>query len=285
MIILWTIAFASPVFYYVVKEPGMSHMYSFGLIAAFCWVVWQLREKEGLKRMLLAGFLLGLIIAIRPVNALALLAVPFLLGSQARLAYFLQKQPLHILGAAGALILALSPQVIYFLSQSGSLWLDTYPGEHFEFAQPHILDFLFSYRKGFFLYTPVAFLALGGLVFLIKNDRYQGLCLLGLMLVLIYVLASWWSWWYGGSFSARVMVDYLVFVGLLLGYLSQNLSRSYMRGILVGLLVLFTALNQIQIYQYRYEIISYETMTKERYWKYFLRLDKQAKQEAKATSK
>ena len=93
------------------------------------------------------------------------------------------------------------------------------------------------------------------------------------MAVLVYVLSSWWNWWYGGSFSARPFVEYLPFftipMGLALQYLPKFLHRGY-----VTILLLTVVLCQVQVYQARYYRIHYENMDRARYWEEFLRVDK-----------
>lgn len=85
-----------------------------------------------------------------------------------------------------------------------------YQQESFILSQPNILKFLFSYQKGFFVYAP-AFLVLlvaGTIRFVHKRAYWKLLSFYGALFGLVYVLSSWWVWFYGGSYGTRVMVDY-----------------------------------------------------------------------------
>lgn len=93
------------------------------------------------------------------------------------------------------------------------------------------------------------------------------------MLLLIYILSSWWSWWYGGSFSSRPFVEYLPLFAIPLGLAIHHLAKGLRKGYVI-LLALLVVLCQIQTYQARYYRIHYEDMDRERYWQEFLRLDR-----------
>jgi hypothetical protein len=89
--------------------------------------------------------------------------------------------------------------------------------------------------------------------------------------LITYILSSWWSWWYGGSFSGRPYVDFgIIFLILLMSVLNHLKGiKLYFTSIL---LIALVALCQIQTYQYRYYLIHWEDMTKEKYWEVFLKI-------------
>ena len=80
-------------------------------------------------------------------------------------------------------------------------------------------------------------------------------------------------WYYGGSFSSRVYVDYLAVFAIPLALLIQNSTKKFKTAwiVVIGALIV---LCQIQSYQYRYYIIHYTDMTKTLYWDNFLKLNK-----------
>jgi hypothetical protein len=210
------------------------------------------------------------------VNGIAVLALPVVAGGRALLVHRLRGLPHQlraVLGAVGigALIAGLQP-LVYRLS-TGHWWVDSYPGEHFRWDDPHMLDILISYRKGLLVYTPLCALALIGLVPLWRRSRFTASAWVAFMLLLTYVLSSWWNWWYGGSFSARPFVEYLPLFALPLG-LALQAAHGARRTMLVTTVVLLMALCQLQTYQARYYQIHYEDMDRSRYWEVFLRLDR-----------
>lgn len=270
--------FGTNLFYYVVAEAGTSHVYSFAFISMLvyfyhCWV----HEKQS-KYLLILAFLFGMIIIIRPINALVILALPFIAGSwKAFLNSIVDivKKKWFGVAAVGIFILVLLIQLGYYKIATGSWIVYSYREEGFDFMNPHIWEMLFSYRKGLFLYTPIYLISFIGLIVLWKNkDRFRVGGWLIFFFVLTYIFSSWWMWYYGGSFSSRVYVDYLPFFLLLLGVGFHNWRKQWPGWTLRIVIVLLILLCQIQIYQYRYGQIHVSDTTKEQYWNNFLRIDK-----------
>jgi len=275
LISLSAIVFGTNLFYYSVGEVGMSHVYSFSMISIFIYHIAKYFQNFHTKHIIYGAVLLGMIILIRPVNGIVLLSVPFLAQSKVGLrAGFLKyiNKPILVLGSIGFVILLASVQLIIYKIQTGSFFVYSYTNEGFNFCSPEIINFLFSYKKGFFLYTPLCLFSLIGFIFLIK-DRFKFISLFVFLLLTIYMLSSWWKWYYGGSFSSRVMVDFLPYFGILLSIFYKGLSKLKLRLLYIALIVLFISINQIQTLQYRYYIIHWQEMNKEAYWDTFLDIE------------
>ena len=265
-------AFGSHLFVYALPEPGMSHVYSFAFMSLFYWAVLRLSKHENRNYLLWAGLSFGMLLLIRPVNVLAILLVPFLLGSWQKIAglwrYLLQRPIWLVFCLLAGLSLPFLQALVYY-SQTG-YWLHySYPGEGFNFTRPAFWKILFSYRKGLFLYTPILLIALVGLSYMSTFRRVTGIIF---FLLLTYVFSSWSNWWYGGGFSSRPYVEYIPFFGICLGVFLQKCIGRWRKFLLI-LLVALGVICQIQIYQYRYYQIHYSEMTKEKYWDVFLRID------------
>jgi hypothetical protein len=144
--------------------------------------------------------------------------------------------------------------------------------EGFFFNSPHISDGLFSYRKGWFVYTPIMVFAVLGLFTMKKAAAAYRLPLILTLLVLIYVIFSWWCWWYGGSFGSRVMIDYYGLLALPLAtFFQHTIYRSCWVKAMVSLLaVFFIFLNFFQMNQYTRSLLHYDSMSKDLYWSIFL---------------
>jgi hypothetical protein len=147
-----------------------------------------------------------------------------------------------------------------------------------DLLRPHLFDFLLSYRKGLFVYLPLILFSLLGLVFLYKESKWQFYSISLFMFFLCYLFSSWWNWWYGGSFGSRPIIEYLFVFAILLGYAFKNLI-GIKKKVFVTFCFLCLVLCQVQTYQYRYYFIHWDEMTKERYWKVFMRLDLLVKKE------
>jgi len=279
-ITLLFIGLGTNLFYYSTHESVMSHSYNFVLITLFLYMVLRWYEKATWLRTFLLGMLLGLIVLIRPTNILILIL--FLLwgvdswtGFQERIRFFLRNIPKLGLMML-AFLLPWIPQFIYWHMITGHLIYYSYgaQGDSFFFNNPHILESLFSYRKGWLLYTPVMALALIGFIPLRK--RIQGSLLpLTLFLVLtIYVLSSWWAWWFGGSFGLRAYVDIYGVLALPLAAAVDavlQIKKKQIRIGIAGMALSMLLFHLVQHRQYVRTAIHWDSMTKEFYWLNFMR--------------
>jgi hypothetical protein len=278
---LLLIGMGTNLYYYSTHEAAMSHAYNFSLIALFLYLVCRWYDAAGWKNSLLLGVVYGLIVLIRPSNFL--LIIPLLLWEvdswgclMGRIRFLVRKTPLILL-MLGGFLLPWIPQLLYWKEVSGSFLYNSYSqvGSAFYFDNPHLLDFLFSYRKGWFVYTPLMLFAVLGFIPLYRVRKglfYATLIYLGLM---IYVFSSWWSWWTGGSFGIRSMVDLMAVMSLPLAALTTWLGKSnWFLKIVIALLLAFTVfLNIFQTKQYQRVLIHGVGMTKKSYWTIFLRLE------------
>jgi hypothetical protein len=275
--IIVAITFATNLFYYAVCEPAMSHVYSFGFVTMFIHYALRFFAQPSSRIYFILCVLLGLIVLIRPVNGLTLLIIPFLAGNYKTLLSGIQYLKMNFLNTTVGVLITIIIVFIQFLIykiQTGNFFVDSYPSESFHFASPHIIDFLLSYKKGLFIYTPIVFISLFGAYYLFKKNKFQLYTLLGFIVVLVYVLSSWWNWWYGGSFATRVFVEYYAVVALLLLFAYQALQQRWKRNIYSAIIVITLLICQVQTYQYRYYVIHWEKMDKEHYWRVFLQLNK-----------
>ncbi len=270
------ILFGTNLFYYTIGEPGMSHVYSFALITYFLYSLKCLEERFSMLHIVTLAIVLALIFLTRPQNSMVLLAVPILFSGKKEFISFLKnlfRRKIAIVLAAAVFLAVASIQFIIYKISCGQIFVDSYPGEKFNFSSPHIIDVLFSYKKGLFVYTPLYLASLFGLIYIFRRSRWQFFSFVFFFFVLTYVLSSWHNWWYGGSFSSRVYVDYLVIFSLSLAFALQYSARK-IRIAIISVCVFLVLLCQVQTYQYRYNQIHWDKMTKEKYWDVFLRLDK-----------
>jgi len=274
---LVAIVFGTNLFYYVVTEFSMSHVYSLTAITWLSLIIRKYFTGHENKYLVYSALLLGIIVLIRPVNLLILLAVPFLAGNPDRLLsgfknIFTKKWILLL--SLFSFVILVSVQLLIYKISTGRFIVYSYKEEGFNFLNPQIWNFLFSYRKGMFIYTPLLLLSLGGLIYLFRKSRFQFYSLSGFLIILIYVFSSWHMWFYGGSFSQRVMIDFYVFFTLMLAIAIQEIKNSKLKTLFISSIVLLVLVCQIQTYQYRRMQIHWSDMNKEKYWDVFMRIDK-----------
>lgn len=276
-ITLVAIVFGTNLFYYVVAEPAMSHVYSFATITMFVYYS-KLYFKTGMSKYFFRiVLLLSCIILIKQVNSLIVLSLPFLAGEWAVLKNtFIEfiKKPIRIAGILILPFLFILTQWVIYRVQIGEWLFDSYLGEAFNFLNPQILSILFSYKKGLFVYTPLIFISLFGLVYVFKINYYEFFSFLLFFIILTYVLSSWWCWYYGGSFGLRAYIEYYALFALLLALLLENVKKKIYKTTLVVGVILITVVCQIQTWQYRYLQIHWSDMNKEKYWDVFMRVDR-----------
>lgn len=269
------IVFGTNWYYYVISEPAVSHVYSVFFITLFVHLglKWAQTKKPPIIAM---GALIGLIILIRPVNGLVILLTPFFFPDfkAFRLAItnvFKDFKRLFVGLLAGLAIVSI--QLIVYKIQTGHFLIYSYEEEGFNFLKPEILNILFSYKKGLFVYTPILLITLVGLFPWMREKAWRPMGLFLFLAVLTYVLSSWWNWYYGGSFSSRVYLDYMLLFTLPLAKLAESLSPKWQRSALWGVLLALVLFCQFQTYQYRKMVIHWDGMTKETYWDAFLNFD------------
>lgn len=277
-LVLLTLFLGTNLFIYVTTEPGMSHVYSFFLFCCFIELTISWYENKSLLKALLLGLILGLVVLVRPTNIL--IAVFFILygitsveNLKQRTVYLLKSYP-HLLLIVTMAVMVWIPQMLYWRQITGELLYFSYsPGERFFFDRPRIALGLFSYRKGWLLYTPVMLLAIAGIYFLWTKYRKLFWPVVIFLPLNIYVVFSWWCWWYGGSFGQRPMIDSYPLMALPLAALIAQFSSKWKPALIFLILAGFIYFNQFQSQQYRSGSIHWDSMSKEAYWKTFGKIE------------
>jgi hypothetical protein len=167
----------------------------------------------------------------------------------------------------------LALQSFMYLAQVGKPLIWSYEGEGFNFLAPEMANVLFSFRKGFFVYTPIAFLGLIGLVWMLFKRPKETSWLWLFLLLSVYVISCWWNWYYGGSLGMRALIEYLPFFAFGLAFLLQNVGR-VLRVTIVTLCLLFVSVNLVQSYQYQKFILHWDSMDQDRFWTVFMKTDR-----------
>lgn len=267
---LTTIIFGTNLFHYTVSEPGMSHVYSFSMISMFLFFQRQFFSNRKVRYWYYSMIILGIIVLIRPVNAIVVFSIPFISGTSFNLKHGIlvfRKQPGSLILSIAIFLLIICIQLIIYKIQTGDFLVYSYKEEGFNFLALQLSDFLFSYRKGMYIYTPVLLLiTFFGLIKLTGKDPYLAVTWLLYFLVTTYILSSWHLWYYGGSFSSRVMIEFYSLFAIPLAIFLNGLKSKKLQIIFITVLFALIVLCQIQTYQYRTGRIHWSEMDKEMYW-------------------
>ncbi|MBS1570597.1 MAG: hypothetical protein JST45_14305 [Bacteroidetes bacterium] len=246
---------------------AMPHITLFCLYACILWATLRWTEERRSGRALVLAVLMGLAMLVRPSEGVCVL-LPFLwrggneLPNPFKRAWQLRRQWIAIIAV---MFLIGLPQFIYWKAATGHWFLDTYnnAGEGFDFLGPHTWPFLFSFRKGWYIYTPLMLLATAGIFLLRRSWREAFQPVLAFFLLNLFVLSSWTNWWYADSFGSRAMVgSYAVMALPLAAVLQWAAGGGRMRKWMIGvLLAACTALNLFQYWQFKHGIIHSSRMT------------------------
>jgi len=258
----------------------MSHSYNFFLFAIFIYYTIRWYEKITFKHTLILGLSLGLISLIRPSNALIIIFF-LLYGIQSfqdikERFFFLLKKFIPLSAIALLSIVVWIPQFIYWKIATGHYLFYSYTDERFYFNDPHIVDGLFSFQKGWLVYTPIMFFAIVGLFISNETLKKTRVAIVSFMIINIYIIFSWWCWWYGGTFGQRSMIESYVLLAIPFASFIKIVidKKIVLKILLAGISVFLIWLNIFQTYQYEYKSLHWDGMTKELYFKQFGKLDK-----------
>jgi hypothetical protein len=255
----------------------MPHNFVFAFYAIMLFYTIKWYQIQKIKYAVIIGFCLGISFLIRPTSIVVLI-IPALwnIGSFESLKMrikLLWDNFTHIIILATVSFIVLLPQFIYWKSITGEWLFYSYPDERINLSTPHILNVLFSYKKGWLLYTPLMLFAILGFVQLFKKHRTLFYPVFIFFLINTYIISCWDCWWYGGSFAQRPFVESYVFMvfplASFISYLSQKKSLISFPFLLFGLLIVF--INLFQTQQAINGVIHTTLTTKDYYWRVFMK--------------
>lgn len=278
---LWTSAllfFGTNLYYYTIFSPGMSHVYSFSMLAMYIYFVPLFYKSPTFRNTFLLIVPLAIATLIRPTNIIA--GIYFLLYEitsfnllKKRLQFLLRKWYL-LLSMLFAGVVVFIPQMLYWHKVTGKLFFYSYQSEGFPYLlNPQIGTVLFSARNGWYIYTPLMFFATFSLLYMVYKRKKQSIAILVPMILIIYINASWWAPTFSAAAGYRALIEFLPFMAIPLAFLFQNIynSRNQLLKNSVTILLIFLVFYNIQ-FAFKYD--SWLWWDTEWQWKYLLRIFK-----------
>lgn len=275
--VLIAIALATNLIYYTVNASSQVHVYNFFLISAFVFSVLSFCQSRKLLHISMAAFFLGVILISRPQNGIVIFSIPFLCGSKESFVSFLKSVFLNtknLLFSLLCIILPLLIPVTFWIFKTGQPLVYTYGIESYNFLEPHMLLFLFSFEKGWMLYTPITVFALIGFGYLFMKSKWQAVSLALFLFFVVYFLSSWWIWNYTSFISQRVMIDFYPYIAILLVCTLLGAAENWRKLYLPIIVMLFVALNLFQHFQQLRWIYPAGPVTASAYFSNFFSLSK-----------
>jgi hypothetical protein len=256
----------------------LSHNYLFTLYTLIVWFTIKWHQSPKRKYAAALGLAMGFAILVRPSELVCIL-IPLFWGIS-NIQSFRDKISLvksnftHLILLILAVIIAGFPQLLYWKYSSGHWLFYSYnnAGEGFDFTHPYIKEVLFSFRKGWLIYTPVMIFALAGFASLYRMNRSFFYCILVYFFANLFIVSSWTCWWYaGGSYSQRALLSSYVVLIIPTGYFLQSM-RSWnrlWRISIYSVISFLLVLNLFQTWQWAHGIIDRTRMTQAYYFATF----------------
>ena len=258
-------------------QGAMSHNILFSLYALIVWFTIRWHQTFHTKHALILGSCLGLLAIIRPTEIIAIM-IPVFYGVTS-FSSFKQKLNLfwqyrkEVITIFFIIAVLMSYQLWYYKIVTGKFLYNSYgasnPGEGFEFFHPFIIEVLFSFRKGWFIYTPIMLFAFIGLCFLPKWRKEIAAASIFYFLLNLYIVSSWSCWWYAGSFSSRALIPSYVIMSIPLGFLITHVWNSRFKLVFIPVAGALCLLNVFQSWQLFHGILDSTRMTRAYYFSIF----------------
>ncbi len=258
--VLGVLALATNLYYFSVYAGVMAHAFQFFLFSLVIYATVKWYETQRLGPALLLGFACGMVTLVRPTE-LIILAVPLVYGLKAgngikeRL-QFLRSNLNQVALAALAFCIAGLPQLLYWKWTSGHFLYYSYGEEGFDFIKPHIWQGMFEYKNGWLAYTPVMWLGIVGLFLLRRNGRDWFWPVVVFMPLNIYIVYSWWCWYYINGFGSRPMVEAAAIMAFPLAcFFVEAAKRKWLLALTVLAVLFCTWLNIFNTWQFKKGLI------------------------------
>lgn len=279
-IVIAILAFGTNLFHYTVFNHGMSHAYSFFAFSMLLLHTDNLYTRKSTRSIYYVGIILGIVGLIRIPNLLVVL-IPILWGLnnkaaiQERLKFLKGKLP-HLFGGAVAFILVMMIQLTYWRYVTGEWLYHSYHEEGFVWSDPEILKGVFGFQKGWLVYSPLVALGLIGIYSMRKRFKEHIPAYVIFLLANLYVVFSWYQWWYGGGFGARPLIETTALLALPLACFWQNAlvyikKAKILKVATATIVIFFLGLSIFQSYQAYKNVIHWDKMSRAYYFRVFLK--------------
>jgi hypothetical protein len=250
------IVFGTNVFHYGTYDASFSHIYSFFLIGGLLTLLGSYRDRSARSASPLAlyCFSIGAI-----VGLIALTRVPNIIVGIIPLTFVCEKfyrtrnaRALRWEVLAGLLgfVLVFSLQMAYWHAVTGRFFLNSYQVGYFNWASPQVLSFLFSIRKGLFVWCPIAIVAVFGSLLLVRADKTFGLAICTVVVLEVYICSCWSQWWFGGGFGSRPFADMMPLLALPLAHALEWMNDRFGRLAPASMVGIFVSINLFLMYSF-----------------------------------
>ncbi len=251
-------------------DVGMTHSWLFTWYSILIYYTHQFYKKTSNYYAIIIGICVGIMALTRPTDIIAAI-IPLLWGiSNINKKVLLERvqfikthlRPyllaVAITGAIGFI------QLFYWHYVSGDWLVYSYQDQGFDWLHPHFKNYMFSYRCGWLIYTPMMIFAFIGLVPFIKRKE-NVIPVILFILLNTYIVVSWSIWWYGG----RAMVQSYPVLALPFAAFVEHIQKwKYLKYPVYAIFALFCYYNIWWTHQiHRGGLVPPYDMTRAYFWK------------------
>ncbi len=266
-----TIFYGTHLFYYTVFLNSQSHVYSFTFISLFLYFSYSYFNDTDKKTLhfLLSTFCFVVLLSIRPLNGLILLVIPAFIPTN----FFKEKWSFNfqtnLILPLFLIVLFIINTLIILYTQTGTIIPYTYVNERFYFTHPKLMDVIFSYHTGLFIYVPLAFVSLLGVFYL--QNKLQKILFPAIILLVLYLYSSWWYW----PITTRALIDFYPIIAILLAAaLHHFINYPKYKIASITFLFVLTGYHQLKSFQLHNGILDENYTYSELFWRNFFRIHK-----------
>jgi hypothetical protein len=222
----------TPLMHYTLSDPSFSHAIDACALSVALYALWRARSVHApLTWIFISGMASGASVCIRNVNfplavclAIAAIFLPPAKSSSAT----------SVFARIPAFLAGFSPfagfQLIYNAHQYGNMMTWGYSQSGASELHSNLISMLFSYTRGYFVWSPVAGLAIAGLILLFFRDKWLSIVSLSLIAAFFGTAQFFPHWTGGASFGLR-------FAALLAAPLTAGLAEFLKKTRLAGMLL------------------------------------------------
>jgi hypothetical protein len=214
------VAAGTPLVFYTYVAPVFGHATSAFAVSLMVWVWLRVRERWTVRGAVALGLAGGLVAIVREQDALLALgpALDFVwfvwlrLRSHPATPDRASRLLLPAMAGVAGFVFAFLPQALAYASINGGVRPDATVARKLSWSSPHALGVVFSPEHGLLAWTPLAAIAIIGLVLLAANRvarphaQRVGVALAVMCLAQIYTSGIVESWTVAGSFGQRRFV-------------------------------------------------------------------------------
>jgi hypothetical protein len=273
-ITLFTLAFATNLFYNTTYNSIMSHALLFACYAFLIYNTDTYYKNPNQRRLILLAFSAAMLSLLR-LNEIYCILIPLLwnvtdfTSLKARFQWIFQNIKQYLIAALCASIVFV-PQIIYWKKLTGKFIYDGYIKEYFDFKHPHIYDGWFDYGNGWLVWSPVMVISLLGIIVLRRYAKAAFLPLILLLPLHVYIIYSWWCYHYINGFGSRPMEHlYPILAFSMASFLAFMFQRKWTTGLTLVFITGCIGLNLFQVWQQHSGIIFTEMTNRGFYWGIF----------------